>query len=134
MTSPALSERLISALSYLTAGFVGFLWLMVCLFTQKPLGGFVQYHVFQSIFLSIAYFLLSVVCGFLMTVLSYVPFINKVVAAVTFLLNGPFIGPYSFIQVIVYFIVIFMTVTSFMGLYGRLPWVSDIIDQNIGRR
>ena len=134
MTKPPLSDRLVSALSYLSAGFVGFLWLIFCLFTRCPLRPFVQYHIFQSIFLSILYFLLSIACGFVLSILSYIPLINKLVAAITFMFNSPFIGQYSFIQIIVYTVVIFMTVTSFMGLYGRLPWVSDIIDQNIGRR
>ena len=134
MTQPPLLDRVISALSYLTMGFVGFVWLIICMFTKNPLRPFVQYHIFQSIFISIAYFLLSMICGFLMTILSYVPLINKLVAALTFLLNSPLLGNYSFIQLIIYTIVIFMTVTSFMGLYGRLPWISDIIDQNVGRR
>ena len=134
MTQPPMSDRIVSGLSYLSMGFIGFLWLLVCLFTRNPLKPFVQYHIFQSIFISIAYFLLSMICGFLMTVLSYIPLINKLVAAITFLLNSPFIGNYSFIQVILYTIIIFLTVTSFMGLYGRLPWISDIIDQNVGRR
>lgn len=131
---PFLIERIVAALSYITMGFAGFIWLILGIFTKSQLRPFTQYHIFQSIFLAIAYFLLSIMCGFVLNILSFIPFINRLVAQVTFYLNTPLFGQYSLIQTVVYAIVIYLAVTSFMGQYSRFPWVSDIIDQNIGRR
>lgn len=131
---PFLIERIVAALSYITMGFAGFIWLILGIFTKSQLRPFTQYHIFQSIFLSIAYFLLSIMCGFVLNILSFIPFINRLVAQITFYLNTPLFGQYSLIQTVVYAIVIYLAVTSFMGQYSRFPWVSDIIDQNIGRR
>lgn len=133
-TKPFMIERIVAALSYITMGFAGFIWLILGLFTRAELKPFMQYHIFQSIFISIAYFLLSMLCGFLLNILSFIPFINKLVAQITFLFNAPLFGPYSLIQAVLYTIVIYLTVTSFMGQYSRIPYVSDIIDQNVGRR
>lgn len=130
---PYMIERVIAALSYLTMGFAGFVWLIIGLFTQSKLRPFLQYHIFQSIFISIAYFLLCMILGFLLNILSFVPFINKLVAQVTFFFNAPVLGPYSIIQAVLFGIIIYLTVTSFMGQYSRIPWISDIIDQNTGR-
>lgn len=130
---PFLIERIVAALSYITMGFAGFIWLILGIFTKSQLRPFTQYHIFQSIFLSIAYFLLSIMCGFVLNILSFIPFINRLVAQITFYLNTPLFGSYSLIQTVVYAIVIYLAVTSFMGQYSRFPWVSDIIDQNIGR-
>lgn len=130
---PYMIERVIAALSYLTMGFAGFVWLIIGLFTQSKLRPFLQYHIFQSIFISIAYFLLCMILGFLLNILSFVPFINKLVAQITFFFNAPVLGPYSIIQAVLFGIIIYLTVTSFMGQYSRIPWISDIIDQNTGR-
>ncbi len=131
---PYMIERVVAALSYLTMGFAGFVWLIIGLFTQSKLRPFLQYHIFQSIFISIAYFLLCMILGFLLNILSFVPFINKLVAQITFFFNAPVFGPYSIIQAVLFGIIIYLTVTSFMGQYSRIPWISDIIDQNTGRR
>lgn len=134
MNKPFMIERIVAALSYFTMGFVGFVYLIIGLITHAQLRPFTQYHIFQSIFLSIAYFLLSMICGFALDIFSYIPFINKLVAQITFYLNAPIIFSYSIIQVVVYGIVIYLAVTSFMGLYSRIPYFSDIIDQNVGRK
>ena len=121
-------ERLVAALSYLTMGFAGFIWLIIGIFTKSPLRPFLQYHIFQSIFISIAYFLLCYILGFILNILSYIPFINTLTAQITFYLNTPLFGVYSIIQIFIYSIVLYLTVTSFMGQYSRFPWISDIID------
>ncbi len=130
---PFMIERIVAALSYITMGFAGFIWLILGLFTKAQLRPFMQYHIFQSIFISIAYFLLCYILGFILNILSFIPFINKLVAQATFLLNAPLLGAYSLIQVIVYAIILYLAVTSFMGHYSRIPYISDIIDQNVRR-
>lgn len=130
---PFMIERIVAALSYITMGFAGFIWLIIGLFTKANLRPFMQYHIFQSIFISIAYFLLCMMLGFLMNILSFIPFINRLVAQITFYLNAPLFGYYSLIQAVIYAVILYLAVTSFMGLYSRIPWISDIIDQNIGR-
>ena len=130
---PFMIERIVSGLSYITMGFAGFVWLIIGIFTKSSLRPFTQYHIFQSIFISIAYFLLCMLLGFILNILSFVPFINKLVAQLTFYMNTPLFGVYSLIQVVLYSIILYLAVTSFMGKYSRFPWVSDIIDQNIGR-
>ena len=132
-SKPFMIERIVAALSYITMGFAGFIWLILGIFTKAQLRPFMQYHIFQSIFISIAYFLLCYILGFLLNILSFIPFVNWLVAQTTFLFNAPLIGPYSLIQVIVYALILYLAATSFMGQYSRIPWISDIIDQNVRR-
>ena len=128
-----LSDRIIAALSYLTMGMAGFIWLIVALFTRARLRPFLLYHVIQSIFLSLAFPVLSMLVGFLSNILSFIPIINKIVAQITFLLNMPLFFDYSLIQTVIYAFLIYLAATSFMGKFSYVPWVSEIIDQNIGR-
>lgn len=131
--TPYLIERLIAALSYLTMGMVGFVWLIIGLFTSARLKPFLQYHIFQSIFISLGFAVLSILVGWISNLLSVIPFINKVVAQINFLLNMPLIFDYSLLQTVIYAFLAYLAITSFMGRFSYIPWVSDIIDQNISR-
>ncbi len=131
--SPYLIERLIAALSYLTMGMVGFVWLIIGLFTSARLKPFLQYHIFQSIFISLGFAVLSILVGWVSNLLSVIPFINKVVAQINFLLNMPLIFDYSLLQTAIYAFLAYLAITSFMGRFSYIPWISDIIDQNISR-
>lgn len=128
---PEMIERIIAPLSYLTMGMVGFIWLLIGLFTKARLKPFLQYHIFQSIFISLLFAVLSILIGWIANILGFIPIINKIVAQVMFLLNMPLLFSYSFIQIVVYGFLIYLAGTSFMGKYSYIPWISDIIDQNI---
>ncbi len=128
---PYMIERIVSGLTYPTMGMIGFIWLLLGLITRAKLRTFTQYHIFQSIFLSIAYVIVSILIGVLSNILSVIPLINKLTAQIIFWLNMPAIFGYSLIQACIYTVIIYLTITAFMGKYSYLPWVSDIIRQNI---
>lgn len=132
-SEPLLMEKIIAALSYVTFGFVGFIWLLIGIFTKSTLRSYLKYHIFQSIFISIAYFLLCTFLGLIMNILSIIPFVNQLVLQLTFYLNAPIIIDFSIIQLLVNAVIIYLVVTSFQGKYSYIPWISEIIDANIGR-
>lgn len=123
-------ERIISALSYLTMGFVGFIWLIIALIRKTNLTTFLKYHIFQSIFISIGYVLLCLIFGFMLNLLSFIPLINILAAQIALFFNAPFIFGYSIIQTAIYILLFYLAITSLMGIYSRIPWVSDIIEEN----
>lgn len=129
--TPYLIERLVAALSYLTMGMVGFVWLIIGLFTKASLKPFLKYHIFQSIFISLGFAVISIFVGWVSNILSFIPLINKLVAQINFLLNMPLIFDYSLLQTLIYAFLIYLACTSFIGKYSYIPYVSDIIDQNV---
>ncbi len=131
--SPFMIEKIVAAFTYLTMGMAGFIWLIIGLFTQAKLRPFLQYHIFQSIFISLAFVVLSMLIRWISNILSFIPLINKLVAQITFLLNMPFIFDYSLIQLVIYGFLIYLAVTAFMGKYSYIPWISEIIDQNVSK-
>ena len=131
--TPYLIERIIASLSYMTMGMVGFIWLIIGLFTKASLKPFLKYHIFQSIFISLGFAVLSIFVGWVSNILSFIPFINKLVAQINFLLNMPLIFDYSILQTVIYVFLICLAVTSFAGKFSYIPWISDIIDQNVER-
>ncbi len=131
--TPYLIERIIASLSYMTMGMVGFIWLIIGLFTKASLKPFLKYHIFQSIFISLGFAVLSIFVGWVSNILSFIPLINKLVAQINFLLNMPLIFDYSILQTVIYVFLIYLAVTSFAGKFSYIPWISDIIDQNVER-
>ena len=128
---PYMIERIVSALTYPTMGMIGFIWLILGLITHAKLRPFTQYHIFQSIFISIGYVLLCLILGFLLNILGMIPFINYLAAQIVLLFNAPVILGYSIIQTVIYILLFYLAITSFMGMYSRIPWVSNIIDMNV---
>ena len=128
---PYFIEKLVSALSYITSGFVGFIWLLLGIFTKSRVRPFMKYHIFQSIFLAIAYFLLCQILGMLAAIISYIPFVNNAILMVAYLLNAPILFGIYIIQNLIYTLMVYLVVTSMQGRYSYLPWISDIIKMNV---
>ena len=125
-------ERILSAATYLTAGGVGFVWLIIAAFLRKQVTPFLMYHIMQSIFLSILFFLISIFGELVFVILNKIP----VIKAIPDLINMPlpFAFELSIVQVITTTIILYLAITSGLGYYSYIPWVSDIIRVNTGQK
>lgn len=130
-TGPVLIEKIIAALTYITFGFAGFIWLLLAIFTKNTLRPYLKYHIFQSIFISIGYFLFCQFLGLIMNILSVIPFVNQIIMQFTLYLNMPLLFSFSLIQLAIYGVLAYLIVTSFQGQFSYIPWVSDIIKANV---
>ena len=131
-SNPYPIEKILSAATYFTAGGVGFIWLIVAAITKKVVRPFLMYHILQSIFLSILFYLIKILFGMVITILVKIPFIGFLTGAIAYYLITPlpFILNLSIIQAVTTSIVLYLAITSFMGYYSYIPWVSDIIKGN----
>ena len=130
---PYMIERIVAALTYPTMGMAGFIWLILGLFTKAKLRSFMQYHIFQSIFIAVALILIQMLFGILINIISIVPFVNTLVLNIVMLLNMPLLFNLSVIQLFVSLLIAYLGITAFLGFYSYIPYVSDIISQNIRR-
>ena len=124
-------EKIIEALSYLTSGFVGFVWLILGAVLKLGIRPFLLYHIYQSIFLSVLFFIVQLGLKIILDILSAIPLIGQLVSTLTFLFTTSIFGGFSIINLALLSIVIYLTITSFMGQYSYLPWVSNIIKANL---
>lgn len=125
------TERVVSAISYLTMGWGGMLYLIILALKRKSATRFIRYNSFQSIFLSFLYFILAMLFGAIFHVLSAIPFLNRFIAKISQSIHTDFVLNYSFIQVIVFSIIIYTIIYSLLGKYPRIYWVSGIIDKQV---
>ena len=128
-------EKIISAATYLTAGGVGFIWLIIAAILKRTVRPFLMYHILQSIFLSILFFLIKIFAEFVIMILLKIPFLGYIASAIAFPLITPIplLLNLSIIQLITTSIILYLGITSFMGYYSFIPWVSDIIKGHTGR-
>lgn len=130
LQGPLLIERIIAALSYINA-WIGFIWLLIALFTKNNLKPFLRYHIFQSLFLYFCFFLLSILFNLSLEIISHIPFISTLIMNIVLFFNMPMIFNYSLIELAIYSIIFYLALTSFMGKYSYLPWISEIITTNV---
>ena len=131
---PSLLERLIAILNYITFGIVGFGWLILVAIRKVRLTPFLQYHIFQSFFLVMLYWLVSVFVSLIAQILSFIPFIRELVLKILFFFNVLIIfNQFSIVTATVCIIIFYLCFTSMQGRFSYIPWVSDIIGRNIRR-
>ncbi len=125
-------DRIISFLSYITAGWGGMIMLVVMYFRKKTPSHFLRYNAMQSIFISLLYFIIAMGLGLILKFLSYIPFINYLVAQIAFFFNRPLLLDYSLIQLFTTCLIAYLAISSLLGIYPRVYWISkNIIDRNV---
>lgn len=129
----SLFERIIVLLNYITYGLVGFVYVILTALKKCRLTPFLQYHIFLTFFVIILYWLVTVLISFIVQILSFIPFINTLVIKLLFYFNAPIFGTYSFIATLRFLALAYLCITSFAGAYSYIPWVSNIIRQNVRR-
>ena len=125
-------DRIISFVSYITAGWGGMIVLVVMYFRKKTPSHFLRYNAMQSIFISLLYFIIAMGLGLILKFLSYIPFINYLVAQIAFFFNRPLLLDYSLIQLFTTCLIAYLAISSLLGIYPRVYWISkNIIDRNV---
>lgn len=129
------AEKTIAALSYLTFGMVGFVWIIIGALMKQSLRPFLKYHIFQSIFISLLYFIVAQLIIFIINLLGYIPYLNALVGFMVYALTVPIIklawANFSVIQLLMFLFTIYLCVGAVRGKDSYVPWVSSIIKYNV---
>ncbi len=124
----SISDRIIAGLTYITSGWVGFIYAIILFFMKKKLSPFLRYNIMQAILIAFTYYVLCLVFGLIFGLLSHIPIVQILVSWIQLLFNRPMILQYSLIQAIVLGLFIYMAIVSFCGKYPRVPFFSKIIE------
>lgn len=128
--SPSLFEKLIAAASYIMP-LVGLAFIIIAYLMKKDMKPFLKYHIFQSIFIAFALWLILTGLGYVMNLLSFVPILKNILGMITFLLNTPLLLGFSVITFIYTLFVLYLIISALAGKDSYVPWVSDIIKENL---
>lgn len=129
-TGPAPIERIIAALSYVNC-LIGLIWLIIAALMKRGIRPFLQFHIYQSIFIAFAIFIVGAGLALVMKIINFIPIINNIVSIITFYLNTPIIMGYSVVNFLIFLVLMYLALGALMGRFSYFPWVSDIIKGNI---
>lgn len=128
--SPSLFERLVAAVTYILP-LIGLAFIIIAYLMKKDMKPFLKYHIFQSIFIAFALWLLLTGLGYLMNILSFIPILKNILGMVTFLLNTPLFLGFSVITFVYTLFILYLIISALAGKDSYVPWVSDIIKENL---
>ena len=127
-----ITQRVLSALSYLTSGMAGFIWLVVAHLRKIPVTSFAKYHIFQSLFLSLILYIANIALSIIISVAQIIPFIGALITNLAYyLLQYPLIFGYSLLHSILIVFYIYLASFALMGKVGRIPVISDWVKQMV---
>ena len=123
-------ERLISAATYIFP-LIGFVFIIIAVLMKKDMKPFLKFHIYQSIFIAFALWLLVTGLGFALGLVSYIPVVKNIVSMITFYLNLPLFFGFSVITLVYFIFLVYLITGALIGRKSYVPWVSDIISVNL---
>ncbi|MEI8377151.1 MAG: hypothetical protein WCF95_01300 [bacterium] len=121
-------EKIISALTYLTTGIVGFIWIIISHVSGSKIKPFLRFHIFQSIFLSILFYIFNLILTILIGIVVKIPLIGSLIYSVYFyIFDLKLVFGYSIVDALAFAIILYLVLSALTGREGKLPWVSDIV-------
>ena len=123
-------EKIVAVLSYIFP-LIGFIFIVIAALAKKDMRPFLKYHIFQSIFIAFALWVIFSGLGFLFHLLSYIPIINTIVSMLTFFLNTQLFLGFSIITILYFLFILYLIIGALRGSDSYVPWVSDIIKTNL---
>lgn len=126
---PEIKEKIGAALTYLTLGIWGLIWLLISRTPAYFQKDFVKFHCYQSIFIGILYMFipsgLSILFSLIFQIAGFIP--NSIIVVSNLGIV------YGFIQKAVSFIglmlILACAIVSLMGKYTNIPYISQMINR-----
>lgn len=126
---PDTKERIGAAITYLTFGIWGIIWLLISRTPAHFQKDFVKFHCYQSIFIGILYMFipsgLSILFSLITQIIAILPgtdiFLNG--------LNVIYIGLQQLTHWGGLILIIYCVVFCALGKYTNIPWVSQLINR-----
>lgn len=120
-SNPYPMEKIISVATYLSLGFVGFVYLLIAFLAKLGLRPFLKFHIYQSIFLSLLFAVISMIFA---PLIFWIPILNR-------LFNVHFIGNFTIINLFTLILLIYLCAGAILGKYSYIPWVSNVIKYHV---
>lgn len=121
-------EKIIAAATYLTTGIIGFIWIIISQVTKSKIKPFLKFHIYQSIFLSILFYVFDLILQILVGIVVKIPLIGSLIYSVYFyIFNLKLIFGYSIINTLMFAIIIYLVLSALTGKDGKLPWISNTV-------
>ncbi len=126
-------ERFVCALTYFSFMFIGLVWLIICKLTRKNMPRIVTYHIYQSCFISIILYLITLACEISFGFMAGLPIVGSFIKKfLIFACGTPIYFSFTLVHFIVFVIISYLALFAFFGKYSYFPYISDMVKSNLG--
>ena len=127
-------ERIISALSYLTFGIFGVIWIVYINVAKKPLTDFAKFNIFQSILLSVILTVIAYAYDILLNKFGVIiPILGKILRPFDLFINQtPIYLGFSISGLIITILMMYLIILVILGKRPFVPFISNMIYYNLG--
>ena len=122
------SDRILSLVSYITAGWGGLIAWVILYFAHIKPSKFLKFNIFQSIFISFAYFVIYSILGLSFYIFSHIPIIQVVSSYIQLLFFRPVLFDYSILQIVIISLISYCVLFVILGRYPKIYKVSEWIN------
>jgi len=126
------SDKVAAVTSYYTFGMTGIIWLIaVIIVFKKHAGKFCSYHIYQSVFLSIVLYILSLLFSIAYSFAADLPIVGKIFRFVdVFLFKTPNYATFTLFNLFLFMLLTYLSIGALLGKYSYLPFISRIVKAN----
>lgn len=129
----AISDRLISMLFYYTFGMFGLIWLIWANVTKNRITRFVNFNIYQAIFLSVVFAVISYIYSILYDLIIKIPFLGNLLYKFNlFFFETPLFFTFTLSGLIITLFLLYIFAMLFVGRIPFLPIISNIVKTNFG--
>ena len=129
----SLTDKIVSVLTYYTFGIFGLIWLVYAYLAKKSINSFCIFNIYQSIFISVILYIISLLWGIAIGFISVVPLIGKFMVSLDIFINQtPMYFSFTLSGFVLMVFLSYLAVLSFLGKKPFVPYVSNIIRSNFG--
>lgn len=128
-----ITDKFVSILAYITFGMFSIVWLIFANVTRRRISPFLSFNIYQAIFVSVIFAVISLIYGIAINLLSVVPIIGTLAKKFDIFFNAT--PMYFSCTISGLFVTMFLMYLVLMVLASQKPYVpivSDIINSNFG--
>ncbi len=128
-------EKIISALSYISMGIVGFIWIIIAYALKKRLKYFLMYNIVQSMIIAIFLAIFKLVIDIVLSIISLIPFIDFLAALLNIIisfkiLSIPFLHmSFTLIELFIYSLLIYIICGIINGRIFYIPFLTPVMQK-----
>ena len=128
-------EKIISVLSYFSMGIIGLLWIIFAYVCKRNLKYFLMYNISQSMIISIILAIIKLCFSTILSLLSFIPFLNFITAVINFVISLKIIRFYpsgisfTLFELFVFILLIYIVTGVILGRIFYIPILSKFMNK-----
>ncbi len=128
-------EKIISVLSYISMGLIGFIWLIIAYFLKMKTRPFLMYNITQSIIISLIFALFKLLINIILSIIALVPFLDFVVALLNLIISLKVISvsfmhlSFSIFEFLVFILLCYIIAGVCMGKIFYIPKLTKLMQK-----